>query len=825
MAVVGIDLGTTNTVVGVVADGQARTLCDDDGMTLIPSVVSFHPGGSVLVGRAARDRRLTDAGNTVYSIKRLIGRSWSSDEVSHARKRFPFEMREGPGQAALVVARGETFTLPEISAFVLRHAKSLAEKALGEPVERAVITVPANFNDLQRAATKVAGRVAGLEVLRILNEPTAAALAYGYGRGKAERVAIYDFGGGTFDVTLLDLSGNVFEVLATAGNTFLGGDDIDLAIAERMAEACLAEHRLDAREAPQIFERLRVAAERMKVALSASPEHTERIEELSYGARGRAVDFSFSMTRGELDALASPIVEQTFEVCRSALGIARLDPDDFDQVVLVGGSTRLPLVIQRVREFFGRSPLDRISPDEVVAIGAAIQANALGSPHRRRSSVPRPPMPAARTTESTVGPHPASSGKSQPPPLPQRKTDPFGHQRSSPPRAHMPTMLGVAPPADENGGPRRRRTTGLGLGPAPAPPGEAPRPRPPLPRRKGGTASGLGPPRAPKQPPRSPDPRGREEEADADLSSAGDRPALGLPAVGPDGRPGSATPEHHDAFGSLDLAPEPDDESTIVEPLAPYAQAEALETGTPRKDAADAGASPLDSVPAPDLARADSLRPEALESDRPQVTAEPALPSIRPSSAPQESFGSVDGLDNLQPPATAADELFAPAGGAFAPAEPAPHQIAAPQAPPERPPLPLLVDVTPLSLCVETVGDYCDVIIARNTPVPCEQSRGFVTARDDQTHVTVRVGQGDAVRFSENTLLGALELDGLPAAARGQSKVVVTFALDTDGILDVRAADAATGRETSARLTLVGLPETDEIDSMVQKHAAHPMIT
>src|SRR6185295_2426128 len=196
------------------------------------SVVSFHQNGNVLIGRGAKDRRVVDATNTVYSIKRLIGRSWNSDEVARARQRFPFEMREGPGQAALVVARGETFTLPEISAFVLRHARSVAEKHLGEPVDRAVITVPANFNDLQRAATKVAGRVAGLEVLRILNEPTAAALAYGYGKGKGERIAIYDFGGGTFDVTLLDLSGNVFEVLATSGNTFLGGDDIDLAIAE-----------------------------------------------------------------------------------------------------------------------------------------------------------------------------------------------------------------------------------------------------------------------------------------------------------------------------------------------------------------------------------------------------------------------------------------------------------------------------------------------------------------------------------------------------------------------------------------------------------------
>src|SRR5690606_33238676 len=217
-AVIGIDLGTTNTVVGAVRAGQASALAGSDGQVLIPSVVSFHPSGSVLVGQEAKARRKIDAKNTIYSVKRLIGRSWDSNEVRQARERFPFEMREGPGQAALVVARKESYTLPEISAFVLRKAKSLAEEALGSPVQRAVITVPANFNDLQRAATKVAGRVAGLEVMRILNEPTAAALAYGYGKASSERIAVYDFGGGTLDITLLDLSDNVFEVLATAGN-------------------------------------------------------------------------------------------------------------------------------------------------------------------------------------------------------------------------------------------------------------------------------------------------------------------------------------------------------------------------------------------------------------------------------------------------------------------------------------------------------------------------------------------------------------------------------------------------------------------------------
>src|SRR5580658_5979833 len=234
---VGIDLGTTNTVVGVVRDGRAVTLADEGGRRLIPSVVSFHPTGKVLVGEQAKERRIIDPQNTISSVKRFIGRSWDMDEVQRARQTLPFELVEGPTQGVAVVARGETYMLPEISAFVLRRAKAVAEAALGQQVDRAVITVPANFNDLQRAGTKLAGKLAGLEVLRILNEPTAAALAYGQGTTGKERIAIYDLGGGTFDVT----------VLATGGDSALGGDDIDQLVAEKMAIQILEKHRVDPR--------------------------------------------------------------------------------------------------------------------------------------------------------------------------------------------------------------------------------------------------------------------------------------------------------------------------------------------------------------------------------------------------------------------------------------------------------------------------------------------------------------------------------------------------------------------------------------------------
>jgi len=284
--VLGIDLGTTNSVVCVSENGNLRVLPDEDGNPLIPSVVSFHPAGDILVGHSARERRLLDARNTVYSVKRLIGRPYLSPEVRRAQERFPFELVSGPTEGVLVEARGETYTLPEISAFVLREVRRIAEEQVGASCTRAVITVPANFNELQRSATKAAGRVAGLDVLRILNEPTAAALAYGYGKGSRERIAIFDLGGGTFDVTILELSGDVFEVLSTAGDTFLGGDDIDVLVADKMADAFLEHHRFDPRTDPQAYERLRAAARaspfRERAGEGLDAETLERLSELGY---------------------------------------------------------------------------------------------------------------------------------------------------------------------------------------------------------------------------------------------------------------------------------------------------------------------------------------------------------------------------------------------------------------------------------------------------------------------------------------------------------------------------------------------------------------
>jgi molecular chaperone DnaK len=569
MAVVGIDLGTTNTVVACVRGERVHVLADEAGRRLLPSVVSFSPSGEVLVGHAAKERRVLDAKNTIASAKRLIGRAWDSTEIARARRRFAFELKEGPAHGPVIVVRGQEYTLSEISAFVVERARQIAERALGEAVDRAVITVPAHFNELQRAATKVAGRVAGLDVLRIINEPTAAALAYGLGRSAQERVAVYDFGGGTFDCTLLQLSGNVFEVLATAGDSFLGGDDLDIAIAERMADAFRRASRYDPRNDPQAFERLSVAGEKIKIDLSSNERALVALREAAGGVHS---DLNFGMTRGELETLATPLVERTFAVCEEALALAQLPVSAFDKVILVGGSTRIPLVRRQVEQFFGAPPLDRVNPDEVVAIGAAVQAAAL-TQGRSRRDIPPAPLPGARN---------------------------------------------------------------------PHPPAQAP--------------------------------------------------------------------------------------ASVIE----------------------------DDV--------------TVSTDMTAILAEREKRESQPRAGP-----------NLPP---------------------------------------VLVDVTPRALVVETVGGWCDVVVQRNSKIPCERIRAFATSTDGQTLVRVRVAQGEEAMFRQNTYLGEVELSGLRAAPRGQVTIQVRFEVDESGTLQVFATDLSTGREAYAMLQLVGIAGAESVAQMRARRAA-----
>lgn len=585
---VGIDLGTTNTVVAVVRAGRAIALPDEKGRRLIPSIVSFHPSGRVLVGDAAKERRLQDPLNTVYSVKRLLGRRWSSPEVQSLRAKIPFELVEGQRESVGVRARGEVYALPEISAFVLRRASDVAKQALAEDVTSAVVTVPASFNDLQRASTKVAGQLAGLDVLRIMNEPTAAALAYGQTLSGAQRVAVYDFGGGTFDLSLLDLSRNVYEVLLTKGDTALGGDDIDGAIADKMAEHVMRTTHADI-ESPEVRGQLRVLAESLKIQLSDAELATVEIAGIA-GPGGAELTTTFAMTRPELEALAAPHVERTLALCRAAMTAASVPLESFDAVILVGGSTRMPYVSRRVAELFRRAPFDNINPEAVVAIGASIQASILGRAHQGPNA------------------EPAAMGTAQP-------------------------LAGAA--------------------------------------------------------------------------------------------------------------------SSHAPPLVLSAPARA----------------------APDFSSAPERRPQVVAGRSPSLPG-PTLQAPR-SLVPTQVVG------------------------------------------------PLLIDVAPLSLGVETAGGYTDAVLAAGTPVPCDKTCLFVTAADNQTQVVVRVAQGESKRFAENTYLGECELSGLRAAPRGAVSIAVTFEMDENGLLVVKARDPQTGVETLARMRPFGAQlDPADIAAMQRRHAA-----
>jgi molecular chaperone DnaK len=373
---VGIDLGTTNSVIAVLQGGEPEVIVNAEGSRLTPSVVAFTKTGERLVGIAAKRQAVINPENTIYSIKRFMGRRY--EEVETERQRVPYKVVKGPkGEARVYIpAAGRDFTPEEISAMILRKLKQDAEAYLGEEITEAVITVPAYFNDAQRTATKNAGEIAGLKVLRIINEPTAAAMAYGYGKGKSGKILVWDLGGGTFDVSILEVGEGVYEVLATAGDTHLGGDDFDERIANYLADEFMKQHGIDLRKDPQALQRLIEAAEKAKVELSTLTQTVINLPFITADASGPK-HLDMVLTRAKFEELTADLVERCVGPFNQALQDAGLKPSDLDDVILVGGATRMPCIQNLVRRLVGKEPRRDINPDEVVAMGAAIQAGVL----------------------------------------------------------------------------------------------------------------------------------------------------------------------------------------------------------------------------------------------------------------------------------------------------------------------------------------------------------------------------------------------------------------------------------------------------------------
>ena len=513
-AVVGIDLGTTNSVVATVIDHAVHPIRDRNGTALVPSVVAFAPNGETIVGRRARERALLDPANTILSAKRIIGRPCSAPETQRIIGQLPYSVTAGENDGPIIHTRAGAKSVIEVSTQILSHLRAGAEQRLGRPVTGCVVTVPANFSDGQREATRRAAVGAGMSVLRILNEPTAAAVALGLGGGGHRRIGVFDLGGGTFDFTVLAVHDGLFEVLATGGEAYLGGDDFDTVLADRFADEFLREHRIDLNADPSARARLLYAAQRAKVALSEQGMVDGLIHDIAYGVDGHELTLHYSVSRADFEALIAQQIDHAMSKTKQVLAEASLVPGDIHEVALVGGSTQIPLVRRRVTRLFGREPNTAVDPLEAVAIGASLHADALWK----------------------------------------------------------------------------------------------------------------------------------------------------------------------------------------------AAQA---------------------------------------------------------------------------PPTSAA--------------------------PPDAPGVGLLMDVTSHALGVATIGDNVQILIGKNTTIPCEGNHVFSTVRDNQQHVTIRICQGVAQRFSESVLLGELNLTNLRPAPRGETKVVVEFIVDANGILQVSARDLDTGQQTGAVLSVRGL--------------------
>ncbi|MCC6569747.1 MAG: molecular chaperone DnaK [Anaerolineales bacterium] len=443
--IIGIDLGTTNSVAAVMQGGEPVVIPSAEGERLVPSVVAVNKNGERLVGRVARNQAITNPQNTIFSVKRFMGRKSDDAEVERTRKRVPYEVKGADNGDVRVQLGEKEYSPPEVSAMILGKIKRDAEAYLGETITQAVITVPAYFNDAQRNATKDAGKIAGLEVLRIINEPTASSLAYGLDKKKNEIIAVYDLGGGTFDISILDVGDGVFQVRATSGDTFLGGDDFDLRIMDHLIEQFKKDSGIDLHNDRQALQRLKEASEKAKIELSTTMQTEINLPYLTADATGPK-HLVMTLTRSKLEQLTADLVDRTIAPLKQALSDAGLQASQINEVVMVGGMTRMPAVQERVRAFFGKEPHKGVNPDEVVAVGAAIQAGVLGGDVKDILLLDVAPLSLAIETLGGV----ATTQIERNTTIPTRKSQVFSTASDSQTQVEIHVLQGERPMAADN---------------------------------------------------------------------------------------------------------------------------------------------------------------------------------------------------------------------------------------------------------------------------------------------------------------------------------------------------------------------------------------
>jgi molecular chaperone DnaK len=443
--IIGIDLGTTNSVVAVMEGGEPVVISSAEGERLIPSVVAVNKNHERLIGRVARNQAVVNPENTIFSIKRFMGRKFNDAEVKKAVSRLPYKVTEAPNGDVRVILDGKEYSPPEISAMILGKMKSDAEAYLGETVTQAVITVPAYFNDAQRNATKDAGKIAGLEVMRIINEPTASSLAYGLDKKADEIIAVYDLGGGTFDISILDVGEGVFQVRSTSGDTFLGGDDFDQRIIEFIADEFKKENGIDLRQDRQSLQRLKEASEKAKIELSSMMQTEINLPYITADASGPK-HLVMTLTRAKVEQLTGDLVDRSLGPVRQALKDAELDRSKIDEVVLVGGMTRMPAVQEAVRKLFDKEPHKGVNPDEVVAVGAAIQAGVLGGEVKDILLLDVTPLTLSVETLGGVATPLIERNTT----IPSRKSQIFSTASDSQPQVEINVLQGERPMANDN---------------------------------------------------------------------------------------------------------------------------------------------------------------------------------------------------------------------------------------------------------------------------------------------------------------------------------------------------------------------------------------